>query len=316
MINNNDNIDKIAFAFFSSLVICSILNDSYLIINDFFKNSYIKKKISYLSKIYKIIIGLSMNNYKKDDDGNIILDTDEIKSTNPFDYNSDDLNDIELLKKEINELNNQVLEDLNEELENDDKIKLCIKRKDIIEDENNIDKNDTKYNNCSNYLRNNDDNEDEDTNLENYKDNEVEDNEVEDNEVEDNEVEDNEVENNEEENNEEENNEVEDNEVEYNKVEYNEVEYNEVENNEEENKDEDTNLENYNDNIIEENNLIQDNHYKNNIIVIEDKKIKKISKKNKPDNKLIKFISNKNYGDLAQDQETKNKKVKKTKKIL
>ena len=56
--SDNDNIDKIALAFFSSLLICSILNDSYSIINNFLKNNYVKNKIDYLKKIYKIIISL------------------------------------------------------------------------------------------------------------------------------------------------------------------------------------------------------------------------------------------------------------------
>jgi len=109
---NSDNIDKIAFAFFSSLVACSILNDSYLVISNFIKNSYVKKKISYLKKIYKIFINLSFNNYKKDKNGNIIIDDKNIEkisdkldknnlinkiSTNPF----DDMEDEDFEKKEI-----------------------------------------------------------------------------------------------------------------------------------------------------------------------------------------------------------------------
>ena len=295
MINNNDNIDKIAFAFFSSLVICSILNDSYLIVNNFFKNSYIKKKISYLTKIYKVIVGLSTNNYKNDDNGNIILEIDEIKSTNPFDYTSD-INDLELLKKEINTLNNQVLEDLNEELENDNKIKLCINRKNITNDNNK---------NCNDEVENND----------------IEDNEIENDNVENDEIENDNVEDYE--NNDDiENDNVED-------YENNDVENNNLKNNDtdkydnylekyENNKD-NQNLENYKDNIIiEKNNLIENN-------IIEDKKIKgnnlkKTSKKNKSDkndNILIKYISNKKHGDLIeQDQDIKNKKLKKTKKSL
>lgn len=109
---NSDNIDKIAFAFFSSLVACSILNDSYLVISNFIKNSYVKKKISYLKKIYKIFINLSFNNYKKDKNGNIIIDDKNIEkisdkldknnlinkiSSNPF----DDMEDEDFEKKEI-----------------------------------------------------------------------------------------------------------------------------------------------------------------------------------------------------------------------
>ena len=61
-----DNIDNIAFAFFSSLVLCSILNDSYIIIYNFLDNSSVKKKINYLKKVFKVIINLSINNYKND----------------------------------------------------------------------------------------------------------------------------------------------------------------------------------------------------------------------------------------------------------
>ena len=73
-LNIDDNIDNIAFAFFSSLVICSILNDSYSVLNNFYKSNYIKKKISYFKKISNVLINLTCNNYKNDKDGNIIID--------------------------------------------------------------------------------------------------------------------------------------------------------------------------------------------------------------------------------------------------
>ena len=85
--SNNDNIDKIAFAFFSSLVVCSILNDSYSIINSILKNNYVKKKIDYCKKIYKVIINLSLCNYKKDNYGNIIIDN-ETENTNKTSKNN------------------------------------------------------------------------------------------------------------------------------------------------------------------------------------------------------------------------------------
>ena len=92
--SNNDNIDKIALAFFSSLIVCSILNDSYSIINSILKNNYVKKRIDYCKKIYKVIISLSLCNYKKDNDGNIIIDNEM------EDINKTSKNNTKSIKKE------------------------------------------------------------------------------------------------------------------------------------------------------------------------------------------------------------------------
>lgn len=81
--NDVDNIDNLAFAFFASLAICSILNDSYTIFNNFLKNNYVKKKLNYCKKIKTVIFGLLFNQYENDKEGNIIID--KIISTNPFD---------------------------------------------------------------------------------------------------------------------------------------------------------------------------------------------------------------------------------------
>lgn len=81
--NDVDNIDNLAFAFFASLAICSILNDSYTIFNNFLKNNYVKKKLNYCKKIKTVIFGLLFNQYENDKEGNIIID--EKISTNPFD---------------------------------------------------------------------------------------------------------------------------------------------------------------------------------------------------------------------------------------
>jgi len=86
----NDNINNLAFSFFSGLVICSIVSDSYIIFNNFLKNNYIKKKLNYCKKIYKIIIGLSFNSFKNDDNGNIIIEDYQKKITNPFDDEYED----------------------------------------------------------------------------------------------------------------------------------------------------------------------------------------------------------------------------------
>jgi hypothetical protein len=69
----SDTINNLAFSFFSGLVICSLLSDSYIILNNFLKNNYIKKKIDYYKNIYRIIVGLSLNSFKNDQDGNIII---------------------------------------------------------------------------------------------------------------------------------------------------------------------------------------------------------------------------------------------------
>jgi hypothetical protein len=53
--DKNDSIDNLAFAFFSLLTFCSILNDIYFVSNSFFKNNYIKKKLNYFKNISKII---------------------------------------------------------------------------------------------------------------------------------------------------------------------------------------------------------------------------------------------------------------------
>ena len=103
--NSIESIDRLAQGFFISLIFCSLMSDSYITINNFIKNDYIKKKINYFNKIYKVIVCLTFNNYKDDNEGNIIIeensksnivdldnDSNEYnnKSKNPFiDYNSD-----------------------------------------------------------------------------------------------------------------------------------------------------------------------------------------------------------------------------------
>ena len=90
---SSDNIDRIAFIFFSALTFCAIMNDSYSLFNNLFKNNYVKKKMSNLNKIKKVFIGLLFNNYTNDNEGNIIIEEDSNLnnvSKNPFDDEYDD----------------------------------------------------------------------------------------------------------------------------------------------------------------------------------------------------------------------------------
>jgi hypothetical protein len=116
----SENINNLAFSFFSGLVICSILSDSYIILNNFLKNNYIKKKINYFKNIYRIIIGLSLNSFKNDDNGDIIIQESENKSTNPFDEDYDD--SLDNLLKKIDELDSNIIDDFinNEDINNED----------------------------------------------------------------------------------------------------------------------------------------------------------------------------------------------------
>jgi hypothetical protein len=88
------DIDKLAQGFFISLVVCSLISDSYITIEKFLKNNYVKKKLNFLNKIYKVVIGITSNNYKNDEEGNIIIDNKKLinnkKSKNPFDDELDD----------------------------------------------------------------------------------------------------------------------------------------------------------------------------------------------------------------------------------
>jgi len=77
--NSSDTIDNIAQSIFITLIFCSLVSDSYIMFDNFLKNNYIQKKLHYCNKIYKIIIGLSFNNYKKDKNGNIIISDEEIQ---------------------------------------------------------------------------------------------------------------------------------------------------------------------------------------------------------------------------------------------
>jgi len=84
---NSDNIDNVAQSFFIVLIFCSVMSDSYILFDNFLKNNYIKKKINYSKKIYKIAHSIFFNNYKKDNKGNIIIGKEKEKENNknPFD---------------------------------------------------------------------------------------------------------------------------------------------------------------------------------------------------------------------------------------
>lgn len=115
MSNSNDNIDNLAQTFFITLVFTSLLSDSYIVCTDFMKNNFIKKKIKHVKKIFDVFTGLALNNYKNDEDGNIIIDNKTTPSTNPFDLEvSDDEDDIlfdddEIIQSLIDPLNSDKL---------------------------------------------------------------------------------------------------------------------------------------------------------------------------------------------------------------
>ena len=76
--SNTESIDKLAQSFFIVLVFCSMASDSYIFIENLLKNNYIKKRINYAKNIYKVVRGLTLNNYINDNEGNIVIDEEEI----------------------------------------------------------------------------------------------------------------------------------------------------------------------------------------------------------------------------------------------
>jgi hypothetical protein len=99
MSSTNENIDRLAQSFFLVLIFCSLISDSYIILENFMKNDYVKKKINYVKKLSKVVVGLSFSNYKKDDEGNIIIENDESK--NNISDESDDEIEIEQISEEL-----------------------------------------------------------------------------------------------------------------------------------------------------------------------------------------------------------------------
>jgi hypothetical protein len=100
----DNSIDKVAQGFFISLLVCSFINDSYIIIDNLFKNKHVKKKVNHLSHVYKVVSNIAFNNYKNDEEGNIIIDD---PSKDEEDNDS------------IDEEDNKELEELNEKLNNE-----------------------------------------------------------------------------------------------------------------------------------------------------------------------------------------------------
>jgi len=75
-----NDIDNLAQSFFIVLIVCSLMNDSYVVVNNLLNNTYIKKKVNYSNKIYKIAKNMIFNNYEKDKEGNIIINDIEEKN--------------------------------------------------------------------------------------------------------------------------------------------------------------------------------------------------------------------------------------------
>ena len=109
-IESNENIDKIAQSFFILLVFCSLLSDSYIMFNNFLQNNFIRKNINYYKNIYKIIVGVSFNKYKNDENGNIIIENNyNVKDEGEDVIDSTDDNEDEI----IDNFDEEIQKDLN-----------------------------------------------------------------------------------------------------------------------------------------------------------------------------------------------------------
>jgi hypothetical protein len=127
-----NDIDNLAQSFFIVLIVCSLMNDSYVVVNNLFNNTYIKKKVNYSNKIYKIAKNMIFNNYEKDEKGNIIINDIEEKlkknnieinksSNNPFDSDNESI-DEENIEKVIN-INTKKLINIEENKKKDEELK-------------------------------------------------------------------------------------------------------------------------------------------------------------------------------------------------
>ena len=155
-INASENIDNIAQSFFFVLIFCSLVSDSYIVFDNFLKNNYVKKKVGFFKKIYKITVELFCNNYEKDSDGNIIIhrltenvnkkvkkNNTLINLKNPFDDIYKELEEIkEIVEDSIKE--DSVKEDIdneehnNEEHNNEDDFKETIVKEIIVKEDKEI----------------------------------------------------------------------------------------------------------------------------------------------------------------------------------
>ena len=125
----SSSIDNIAQSFFMVLIFCGVMSDSYIIFNNFFKNDYVKKKTNYYKKIYKVVVGLTLNNYKNDTDGNIIIDDKDDKDD--FSDISDDINfDID----ETN-LQNKVKKLVEEDVVKEDVVKEAVVKEAVVKED-------------------------------------------------------------------------------------------------------------------------------------------------------------------------------------
>jgi len=158
--NASDNIDNIAQSFFFVLIFCSLVSDSYIVFDNFLKNNYVKKKVGFLKKIYKITINLFCNNYEKDNDGNIIINklTENVnkkvkknntllKINNPFDDIYKELEEIkEIVENVINE------DSVNEGSVNEGSVNEgSVNEGSVINEEHNIENHDNEEHNIKNH---------------------------------------------------------------------------------------------------------------------------------------------------------------------
>jgi len=98
----SDNIDNLAQSFFVVLIFCSVLNDSYSIMNNFFNNDHVQKKMKYYNDVYTAVKHVFVNNYENDSDGSIIID--EFRKENIQDSIKEDIRE----DKESIEKNNKI----------------------------------------------------------------------------------------------------------------------------------------------------------------------------------------------------------------
>ncbi len=138
----NDNIDNLAFSFFSLLTFCSVLSDSYIVINNFLKSNEVKKKMNYLNKVFKVVVGLSFKKYKNDEEGNIIIDNENAENQKKYNNPFDDMEEISDMEDENDnekrdELNIEQSSESNNESNNETENQM-IKKEVSIEPEKDI----------------------------------------------------------------------------------------------------------------------------------------------------------------------------------
>lgn len=107
----SDNIDNLAQSFFIVLIFCSVLNDSYSIMNNYFNNEHVQKKMKYYNNVYTVAKNILTKNYESDSDGTIIIDEgvkENIKEDkNKEDKNKEDKNKVDKNKEETSKKENK-----------------------------------------------------------------------------------------------------------------------------------------------------------------------------------------------------------------